>query len=387
MSKFIIFCADGTWNAPDQDENDDGVWDPTNVYKLFGNLCGTLDPLSTCLAKEQESSYRDATGKVIQVAKYIHGVGDSRNKVRQVIGGAFGAGLISRIVRGYTFISRNYEPGDQIVIAGFSRGAYTARALAGLIADQGVLRQEHTADKEKAYRNGAQAWFRYRDHVLPTSKRNLLASFTEVISDLPAFLSKGALGDNDFVEVPKIAAVAVWDTVGAMGVPSFIGPKSDAFQFVSNALSSKVQHGLHAVALDELRIDFIPALWDQAANVTQMLFPGAHSDVGGGYADCGLADGSLDWTIKELQQRLGVHFHHEPAFKLSPNHGAPSHEPWEERPWNIGPGRSRARVFAPTAGLLIHDSVHKRMTLESVKWNPSGRSGKYAPPNLSALIK
>lgn len=387
MGKFIIFCADGTWNSPDQDDDDDGVWDPTNVYKLFGNLCGTLDPMTTCLAKEQESSYRDATGKVVQVAKYIHGVGDSRNKVRQVVGGAFGAGLISRIVRGYTFISRNYEPGDQIVITGFSRGAYTARALAGLIADQGVLRKDHTADQEKAYRKGAQAWFRYRDKVVPTGARSLLASFTEVISDLPAFVSKNTLENGDFVPVPQIAAVAVWDTVGAMGVPSFLGPKSDAFRFVSNQLSDKVRLGLHAIAVDEQRIDFIPALWEKADHVTQMLFPGAHSDVGGGYADCGLADGTLDWVMQELRQRTGLHFHDEPAFKVAPDHGAISHEPWQERPWNLGPERAKTRVFAPTAGLLIHDSVHKRMALESVKCNPGGRPGRYAPSNLAPFLK
>lgn len=387
MPKFIVFCADGTWNAPDQDDNDDGVWDPTNVFRLFGNLQGVHDPMTTGLAKEQESSYHDQDGNLLQVAKYIHGVGDSRNKVRQAIGGAFGAGVISRIVRGYTFISRNYEPGDQIVITGFSRGAYTARALAGLIADQGVLDKKHTADKENAYRKGAQAWFRYREKVLPTSKHNLLASFTEVISDLPAFLSRNSLSDHDFTPVPSIAAVAVWDTVGAMGVPSFMGPKADAFKFVSQKLSGKVQHGLHAIAVDEQRVAFIPSLWDQAPNVTQMLFPGAHSDVGGGYAECGLADGALEWTMHELKQRIGLHFLDKPAFKLAPNSGAASHEPWTEKPWNLGHENAQTRRFAPTAGLLIHASVHQRMALASVSRNPGNKGGKYDPPNLGPLLK
>lgn len=387
MSKFIVFCADGTWNAPDQDDNDDGVWDPTNVFKLFGNLQGVHDPMSTGLAKEQESSYHDSNGKLLQVAKYIHGVGDSRNKIRQVIGGAFGTGVISRIVRGYTFISRNYEKGDQIVIAGFSRGAYTARALAGLIADQGVLNKEHTTDKEQAYRKGAQAWFRYRSKVVPTSTHGLLASFTEVISDLPAYISKNHLADSDFTNVPSIAAVAVWDTVGAMGVPSFRGPKSDAFKFVSNELSGKVLHGLHAIAVDEQRDAFIPSLWAHTPNVTQMLFPGAHSDVGGGYAECGLADGALNWTMRELEQRIGLFFLDNPAFKLTPDFRAASHEPWRERPWKLGRGNSTLRNFAETPGLMIHDSVHQRMTLDSVNRNPGPKAGKYVPANLSGLLK
>ncbi|WP_342116249.1 DUF2235 domain-containing protein [Pseudoduganella sp. OTU4001] len=376
MGKFIVFCADGTWNAPTQDEDDDGDFDPTNVYKLFANLAGTLDPHTTCLAREQESSHRAASGELLQVAKYIHGVGDSRNKIRQIIGGATGAGLISRIVRGYTFISRNYEQGDKIVVSGFSRGAYTARALAGMIAHQGLLRKELTTDREQAYRKGAQAWFRYRDDVMPRNARGMLANFSEIISDLPAFLSKRSLDDDDFVAVPEIAAVAVWDTVGAMGVPCFLGPKSDAFAFVNNKLSSKVVHGLHAIAIDEQRIDFIPTLWDKADNATQMLFPGAHSDVGGGYPECGLSDGALEWMVAELKDRLGLHFHATPPFCLNPDHSAAAHQPWESPPWNFGGHRTKTRKFAPTAGLLIHPSVHSRIEL-----------GSYDPPSLAALLK
>ena len=111
-------------------------------------------------------------GKTLQASKYIHGVGDSQSAIRRIIGGAFGAGIIARIVRGYTFISRNYEPGAKIFIVGFSRGAYTARALAGLIASQGLLKKDLTKDKEKAYRYGAQAWYRYRDNK--KSKKSLI---------------------------------------------------------------------------------------------------------------------------------------------------------------------------------------------------------------------
>ena len=131
MSKLIIYCADGTWNGPGQDENDDREPDPTNVYKLFVGLAGQ-PATETRDADEQEKELRQ-NGRSVQVAKYVHGVGDSRNPIKKLMGGAFGAGTISRIVRGYTFISRNYESGDHIVVAGFSRGAYTARALAGLI--------------------------------------------------------------------------------------------------------------------------------------------------------------------------------------------------------------------------------------------------------------
>src|SRR5262245_47799785 len=166
MEKNIIFCADGTWNNPNQDHDGDKIADPTNVYKLFLCLDGMDSPSALLTANEQEKELA-SDGLTLQIAKYIHGVGDSRNPIGRIIGGAFGAGIISRIVRGYTFISRNYEPGAKIFIVGFSRGAYTARALGGLIASEGVLAPPLTEDKELAYRYGAEAWYQYRKKTAP----------------------------------------------------------------------------------------------------------------------------------------------------------------------------------------------------------------------------
>ena len=127
MSKTIIFCADGTWNGPGEDDKE--VLDAhfTNVFKLFVGLAGTASPDSIRLADEQEKVLQ-ANGRPIQVSKYIHGVGDSRNPIRKVVGGTFGAGTISRVVRGYTFISLEQAlkddayrlPEDYIGNGGFS---------------------------------------------------------------------------------------------------------------------------------------------------------------------------------------------------------------------------------------------------------------------------
>jgi len=81
----------------------------------------------------------DAGDNVAQIAKYMHGVADSTTFVMRLQGGTLGVGVVARIVRGYTFISRHYRSGDAIHIAGFSRGAYTARALAGMIAKVGLF--------------------------------------------------------------------------------------------------------------------------------------------------------------------------------------------------------------------------------------------------------
>src|SRR5215468_10302527 len=113
MAKNIIFCSDGTWNGPTQDGDHDRTADPTNVFKLFSNLDGSNAPETDLLANEQERRLLAADGAPLQVAKYLHGVGDSNNFLVKVLGGAGGAGLITRIVRGYTFISRNYVPGDR----------------------------------------------------------------------------------------------------------------------------------------------------------------------------------------------------------------------------------------------------------------------------------
>src|SRR5262249_39156332 len=210
----------------------------------------STDPDSLLSANEQEKTLtKDGTTQ--QVAKYIHGVGDSRNPIIKLLGGTFGAGVIARIVRGYTFISRHYESGANIFIIGFSRGAYTARALAGLIISQGVLAPPLTQDKELAYRRGAEAWYRYRKTT--TFNPFSLAHLGEIVADLPGFLSSRFLRDTDLVPVDRIAAVAVWDTVGALGIPEFDAQdrRVDAFRFCDTTLSPKVSRGFHAVALDE----------------------------------------------------------------------------------------------------------------------------------------
>ncbi len=382
MSKHIVYCADGTWNSPDQDKDNDQSFDPTNVYKLYACLKGdtTTDP---ALVDEQEKRWAvDGTTRL--VAKYMHGVGDSSNTIRKVIGGTFGAGVISRVVRGYTFISRNYEPGDQIHIAGFSRGAYTARALAGLIASQGLLPKQLTEDKELAYQKGGEAWYRYRESSLP---RLSLEHLAEVMSHLPAFLKRKSLKAEEMVPVDRIASVAIWDTVGAMGIPKFGEDlrRTDAYKFADTKLSAKVANGFHALALDEQRVDFSPTLWDAAGNVTQVIFPGAHSDVGGGYPmtdrQSGLSDIALQWMMDRLTE-VGVSFVDKPPSPLviEPDPAGTAHKPWTHRPFNVPTVFVGKRKFP--SGITMHPSIAQRMASSAVVAEPGEAVGPYAPDNL-----
>ena len=382
MSKHIIFCADGTWNNPKQDGNDDKSPDPTNVYKLFMALEGDVSMASLLDANEQEKALKE-NDIPVQVAKYIHGVGDHRNKLVRALAGAVGAGVISRVVRGYTFISRNYEPDDHIHIVGFSRGAYTARALAGMIASQGLLAKPLTADKETAYRKGSEVWYRYRKASL--GKPSALAHLAEVVSNLPAFLSQNSLRDQDLIPVAQVATVGVWDTVGAMGVPEFSadGQRVDAFRFADTRLSAKVGRGLHAVALDEIRHDFGPTLWDAANNVTQVLFPGAHSDVGGGYPmtnnESGLSDNALQWMIDGLSEN-GVRFSDATPFPIKPDAAGAAHKPWKHFPFNVPTLLLKPRQFP--AGMPVDPTITERMAASNVITEPGEAPAPYAPVNL-----
>lgn len=382
MAKTLIFCADGTWNGPNQDDDNDGSPDFTNVYKLFLGLEGELSAATVRNADEQEKFLTDK-GKSVQVAKYIHGVGDSRNPIRKIMGGAFGAGTIARVVRGYTFISRNYAPGDAIVLTGFSRGAYTARALGGLIASEGLLAKALTKDKELAYRWGAKAWYRYRSKAKGASKPSFLKRLAEAMADLPAFVSADDLKDEDLVPVESIKAVAVWDTVGALGLPSYEDDaRVDAFRFADNRLSNKVEWGLHAVSLDEQRVDFLPTMWAKRKNVVQVLFPGAHADVGGGYTtkagESGLSNGALLWMVDQLKG-VGVQISDSIAASNQADAGGVAHQPWRHKPFDL-PGKAHPRDFAGTT-VQEHASVAQRMALPRVVAEPGEPPKKYKPTN------
>jgi uncharacterized protein (DUF2235 family) len=357
----IIFLADGTWNGPGSDDDEPQT---TNVFKTFGLLAGVDDLGTLALAKEQERTLVE-DGVRQQVAKYLHGVGDSSNPILRLLGGAFGAGVIARIVRGYTFISRNWSEGDRIFIVGFSRGAYTARSLAGLIVAQGLLAKEDCADQEQAYRYGAAIWARHREsRQEPDTLRQLLGS---VLSNLPAFLdpsSARAANPPRPLRPAGVDCVAVWDTVGALGIPLYDGAdqRADVFQFCDRTLSAKVRTGYHAISFDEQRVDFTPTLWDARAGVTQMLFAGAHADVGGGYPladdESLLAHTSLAWMCDQLQAE-GVRFARRATDLYAGSAFGPSHQPWTESVWKFG--RRALRGGADFLALAPHVSLVARV--------------------------
>jgi uncharacterized protein (DUF2235 family) len=253
MTKRIVIACDGTWNRPDQVH--DGQVSPTNVVKI-----------ALAVAPEGQQVF------------YERGVGTGR--LDRIRGGAFGVGLSRNVRSAYRFLCQCYEPEDELFLFGFSRGAFTARSLAGLIGNCGILRPEHLDRVGDAYDL-------YKARAAPTKP-----------TGIEARLFRRSYAHED---TTPIAFIGVWDTVGALGIPLSIPILTKRWSFHDVQLGTHVQTAIHALAIDERRRPFVPTLWTQQpeAPATQTLeqvwFTGVHSDVGGGYPDPRLADIPLLW--------------------------------------------------------------------------------------------
>lgn len=258
----LIICFDGTWNTPDEDVDQDGDTN-TNVRKFYESVADNDD------------------GQARQVKWYDEGVGTKWYS--RLPGGALGVGLSRNIQQGYRFVVENYEEGDELFIVGFSRGAYTARSLVGLIRNAGLLRREHIKQIKAAYQ-----LYRTRD--------------TGADSETALYFR------GQYSREIRITFLAVWDTVGALGVPlqSFEWFNRQQYEFHDCELSSIVENAFHAIAVDEHRENYSPTLWVPKAKPNQVLeqvwFIGAHSDVGGGYPERELADIALAWVQEKATQ-------------------------------------------------------------------------------------
>jgi type VI secretion system (T6SS) phospholipase Tle1-like effector len=264
--KRLVICCDGTWNRPDSDH-------VTNIEKIARTVATDLD----------------RTGGVQQLVLYLAGVGAGYAADR-LLGGAFGFGLFANVRSAYRFLALNYEPGDEIFVFGFSRGAYTARSLVGMVGRVGLLtRDALVADKLP------EAVARYQRRSPGDG------SFGESDEEFRR--------DHCHPQAP-VHLLGVFDTVGALGVPGAVRKRH---QFHDVNLSKAVLCARQALAVDERRIKFEPCLWeadeetrrdDEATGrVQQVWFEGAHSDVGGGYPDTGLSDTALLWMVTEANRR------------------------------------------------------------------------------------
>lgn len=264
----LIVCCDGTWNSPDN--QDDGVPAPTNVRQIYHCL--------KSIPGEQETRYQSGVG--------------TGGVIDRVIGGVLGFGLSEDIRDCYQWLCDKYQPGDKIHLIGFSRGAYTARSLGGMIAKLGLVDFSTVEDGE-------------RDSLVKTvygkGYRSEL-SYQAFIAEYDIRFRPNSNG---------IHFVGVFDTVGALGIPNDkaimdLFDNHKKYNFHDTKISSNISHARHAVAIDERRGSFTPTLWKEddlpiGSDVVQKWFPGVHSDIGGGYKEKGLSNGTLKWMIEEMR--------------------------------------------------------------------------------------
>lgn len=324
MSKNIVLLSDGTGNSAAS------VF-KTNVWRLFQIL-----------------DLRDPTR---QIAFYDDGVGTSSFRLFAILGGIFGFGLKRNVIAIYSFCCRNYQAGDRIYCFGFSRGSFTIRIVAGLMASQGLVRYDD--NEAELARFAADAYRSYRRNFDGGILRYLRIWFHVDLRGIRDRLIGGwrrlrgqKVKAPAMIPVDGIQFVGVWDTVDAYGGPIqemtraidyWVWPLSMPDRF----MSAWVLRGCHALALEDERDAFTPVIWDERyvrakppgsdksalfkvdydprspqaqareplpqtradlaeidrQRISQVWFTGVHADIGGGYPQNGLSFVTLDWML------------------------------------------------------------------------------------------
>jgi hypothetical protein len=227
------------------------------------------------------------------------------------LGLAFADGITERVIQAYIFASGQHNPGDKLIINGFSRGAAEARALAGFISHCGLLDLIPGSDdktRDENTKNALAAWTAYRNDRPGQGEQDRLDALDNATNQLSAKQASGQIAttaQTGTFRAASIDAVGVFDTVCSVGVPLPLplpGEQTDfPINFVDNNLSNNVAAGYHAVAISEDRVLYAPTYWNQRTGMKQVAFYGVHSNIGGGGPDKYLGTISLNWMQAQLE--------------------------------------------------------------------------------------
>lgn len=279
--KRLVIFLDGTWN---------NVQSNTNVWRMRA-LCAPLD--------------KDGKSQLVYYSIGVNGF----------LGGVFGQGIDENIRLAYEWLVENYNPGDEIFIFGFSRGAFTARSLAGLVAMHGIL-------KPGSPIGIGELFDRYR------GKKDTVWKLADLQKANPSRkFSRQEEWLLKYSQPTTIKVVGVWDTVGSVGWKKGNIPRvsRSSFDYLQTGLRIHILNAYHALAIDEDRDDFSPTLWTKRlpsdrreviakarpiSRAEQRWFVGAHANVGGGYPSDLLAQRPLIWMMRKAQAQ-GLYFRSE----------------------------------------------------------------------------
>ena len=362
MPKNIVICCDGTCN--------DTTSDVTNVLRLYCSLKRDA---------EQLCYYDGGVGTLVDPTTISY----YRKFVRRKIDMAIGYSLRENFCKAYRFLARHHEPGDRIYLLGFSRGAYTVRALAGAIHRQGLVRAELESLTEYA-------WAAYSNDMYDLDERAKFRADAR-------FAKYFSVADDI-----RIHFLGVFDTVSSFG---WIW---NYRTLPNTAHNPSVTHIRHAVAIDERRACFAANLFrpkdaGQHESMSEVWFPGVHADVGGGYPEdeAGLAKIPLQWMLHEAEAK-GLRLDTATAADIlgadkrycKPDPAAELHNSltgiWRaiewlpRRSWTVPPGAMRWRLpnlgrqrQVPQAPFCVHQSALDRKHSLHGEYNPSLLEGSF----------
>ncbi|KAK9265149.1 hypothetical protein V1519DRAFT_478173, partial [Lipomyces tetrasporus] len=283
-AKRLVILCDGTW----QNSLSDAGQNPSNITRMARAI------------KNRDDRHRTAIPQIVYYHPGLGTDGGPFKSFRNLLAGA-------HIKAVYSFISYNFEVGDELFFFGYSRGAYLVRAISGFIADFGILKKpgmSEFVDIFKSYTGGP-----FSENMdLQERQSSLIASNTLIA---PSHVT--------------VKVIGCFDTVGALGIPRFVPFQRNKYEFLNLSLSNNVEHAFHALALDENRKPFKPTLWfftnkHGSDKFKQVWFNGSHGNIGGGdmqYIVKGsnfltsrddnpnvLSDGTLIWMVSECANLL-----------------------------------------------------------------------------------
>jgi uncharacterized protein (DUF2235 family) len=407
MAKKLVVCCDGTWNTPRTE---------TNIFRTYRFL---RECLGTPTEVTQKDGVRTSAGRAADGSEVVlfYDAGVGTDWFSRLLGGGAGVGLSDNVRDAYQFLGQNFVPDSEIYLFGFSRGAYTARSLCGFIKAAGLLDKPSAKDVWRAYMDRYATAAHASPRIVARPSGWDLAKIRGWLVE-KAGDAVGRLG-GDVATLPthgdvKIKFLGVYDTVGALGVPipTAAHVNEPIVGFHNTRLGDTVENAVQALAVDEKRGPYVPAVWTQAANaaalagqsVLQVWFPGVHSDIGGGYHDKGIGDITWDFMMRQAADKGLVIDPNRPTPDVELDTLPPQHESfdrtWQDLsdklklipqgtrtigPKTIGPGGEELAV-APKVMLhpcLVNRLGQRCVTILDEKANRR-QEGDYLPGNVKA---